>query len=431
MIFAACFHRKIQCKRKVYFTNNVRCVSAAHFVLKGGECMQQPLPVILGNDLNAYSVAIAFHRRFGVKSHVFGRYACGITAYSRLCVSHVTPNLSDPAVARFVLTDFCASHPGRERILIPASDWYLRAVQGARGALREAGYRFVLPPEDVWRVVSDKASFTAKMQEYGIAHPRTLIFDAAGEVPDGMCYPAVLKAADSALYYLHTFSGMKKVWFPRTREEAAAIAARIAQAGYSGTLLLQEYIEPQSCSTLTLLIREDGTLYAGAAADVVLEERGDSARGNYAALLVRAPHPIERELACFASRIGYRGVCNFDILYRAGRPYVLEMNPRQGRSCDFLRAAGIDLAGFLSARPDPRRRAFCEREVYWRCVPEATVRRHTRDAAVYARARGCAAAGRVFSPFDYRPDLSWNPIRGLYTALHLSRRARAIAKEKE
>ena len=37
------------------------------------------VPVLLGGDLNSYNVARAFHEKYGIKSHDFGRYSIGPT----------------------------------------------------------------------------------------------------------------------------------------------------------------------------------------------------------------------------------------------------------------------------------------------------------------------------------------------------------------
>ena len=37
------------------------------------------MPVLLGGDMNCYSVARAFHEAYGVKSVAFGRYRMGET----------------------------------------------------------------------------------------------------------------------------------------------------------------------------------------------------------------------------------------------------------------------------------------------------------------------------------------------------------------
>ena len=62
--------------------------------------------VLLGGDLNAYSVAISFHAAFGVKSTAFCRYRCGITGVSSIIDVHIEPNILDDAVGTAALLSF-------------------------------------------------------------------------------------------------------------------------------------------------------------------------------------------------------------------------------------------------------------------------------------------------------------------------------------
>ena len=45
-------------------------------------------PVLIGADMNCYSVARAFHEAYGVTSHAFGRWPMGDTCllYTSRCV---------------------------------------------------------------------------------------------------------------------------------------------------------------------------------------------------------------------------------------------------------------------------------------------------------------------------------------------------------
>ena len=46
------------------------------------------LPVLIGADMNCYTLARAFHEAYGVRSYAFGRWAMGDTCllYTSRCV---------------------------------------------------------------------------------------------------------------------------------------------------------------------------------------------------------------------------------------------------------------------------------------------------------------------------------------------------------
>ena len=42
------------------------------------------VPVLIGADMNCYSVARAFHEAYGIESYAFGRWPMGDTMYSKI-----------------------------------------------------------------------------------------------------------------------------------------------------------------------------------------------------------------------------------------------------------------------------------------------------------------------------------------------------------
>ena len=111
--------------------------------------------VLLGGDLNAYSVAISFHAMYNVKSAVFCRYRCGITAVSSILDLHIEPNLLDDEIGTAALLRF-ASQTKEHPYLVACGDWYVAFLIRNRARLERA-YRFLIPPRNVYRAVSDKA----------------------------------------------------------------------------------------------------------------------------------------------------------------------------------------------------------------------------------------------------------------------------------
>lgn len=396
-------------------------------------------PVLLGLDLNAYSVAIALHDAFGVSSDAFGRYPVGITSYSRILRPHVERGIDEVSVGTARLCGFAHAliDAGKEPILIPCADRYAELLVRAQDYLK-GEYRFLLPPTDVFRTVSDKAAFAALLDRFGISHPASAVFFKNGDLSPHafrkvqIPYPAVLKPSNSTAYYRNPFIGIQKVWFPRTAEDAAETAKRIYDAGYGGSLILQERIRPTRAATLTVFCDADAVARRAVLGDILLEERGIGARGNYAAVLTRPLDGVSFALVRMLEHIGYRGMANLDILYNGERPYVLELNPRQGRSSDYTRAAGVNLPAclvhtLLGRTPTTD---FSYRAVLWHCVPLAAVRRYATDRTLLEEAEERIREGACFSPFAYAPDLLHNPVRRCYSRLHGIRRSAALRTEE-
>ena len=82
------------------------------------------IPVLLGADLNCYSVARAFHEAYGVVSYAFGRYNLGTTEHSKIVrYSHVD-NLDTAGVLLPMLETFAKAHSDALLILVGCTDAY-------------------------------------------------------------------------------------------------------------------------------------------------------------------------------------------------------------------------------------------------------------------------------------------------------------------
>lgn len=387
--------------------------------------MLEPLlPVLLGQDLNAYGVAVSMHEAFGLCSLALGRYRCGICSTSSIVSCEVVPALSSGRVALDALGRIADRYRERELLLVPCNDPYLAFVEEHRETLAER-YRFVIPPRELYETVCDKYAFYSLLDRYGIPYPNTELFEP--DTSPTIAPPWVLKPSDSVDYYSHPFDGMRKVYFPKSLPEAQTIARTIRSSGYRGKLLLQEFIVRDRAFVLTVMAERERGVRVASLAEVVVEECAPGARGNYCALLVRPLNDFAKRLIAFCNAVGYHGIANFDILEREGRLYCLEMNPRQGRSSDYLRGAGHSVGAFLQAvaRGEPYPVRMRSTPIYWHAVPHRTVRALASPRLVEecdARVR----EGFDFSPFRYDADYRFHPLRRAYVHIHAHRRGKAL-----
>ena len=178
------------------------------------------LPVLIGADMNCYTLARAFHEAYGVRSYAFGRWAMGDTMYSRLVRFTAVPDIDSADTLLRTVTDFAAAHADKTLIVMGCTDDYASLLMDVRDKL------------------VSKADFYALCDEYGIPYPKTFCaegpMDAAALSPEalGFAYPVIVKPSSSILYWKHPFDGMKKVYTAATPEEASAILAQIYGAGY-------------------------------------------------------------------------------------------------------------------------------------------------------------------------------------------------------
>ena len=234
-------------------------------------------PVLLGADLNAYSVALSFREAYGVKSHVLARYRCGATENSRFIKTHITPGIDSVEVAVPELLRLAAENTRAELFLIPCADWYVEMLMGVKSGLSDL-YAMHLPGVDVWRMLSDKCELYKTLSGEGISCPDYVEFEEIGDVTDSSLmkipYPAVVKPADSSEYWRNPFPDMRKVYFPRSFTEAKDIIYSIFASGYSKRVILQRHVGGVSQNrVLTTVSDKEGRVVRAVMGDVILIEQ--------------------------------------------------------------------------------------------------------------------------------------------------------------
>lgn len=390
------------------------------------------IPVLLGADLNCYTMARAFYEAYGAFSYAFGKMPLGATSHARFIRFTTVPSLGERRVALQVLRDFARKMRERGHLfLVPCTDEYAYFLIDCQAALKE-DYLLSVPPRSFLSYF-EKDVFYAAARRYAIPTPATIAFSAPPskkEAEDALLRlgaPVVIKPADSRTYWHHPFPLMEKVYFADTAARVCEIANVIFASGYPGRLLIQKYIPggDAAAATLTVYCDRHARVRLRAAADVLLEEHTPRGKGNYAALLSAPIPPIADPICRFLEREGYVGFANFDLRTdrNSGVTYALEMNLRQGRSSHFLCAAGEnparwlvrDLLGEDLPKKDLRKSAL------FRTVTHGALQRYAPDPL------RLAAATRLFgtawdSP-PYRGDLfrSRSLRRALYLALHTAK----------
>src|SRR5690625_3116578 len=229
---------------------------------RGNPAVTNYSPVILGGDYGAYSLARAFHERYGVRSTVVSKMGAGAVGHSRIIDSRVMGAAfhdEDTLLGKLLEIGAQSETVKSPRLLTGSADWLVRFIARHRKALNEAG--FIIPYADLEimdRVVK-KREFTALCQELDIPHPKTVVFEVGEDdplEPIDLEFPVVAKPGDSVAYSAVDFSGKHKVFNVPTPERLTDVLTLVGDAGYRGDFIVQERI-PGPDSNLRML-----TLYA-------------------------------------------------------------------------------------------------------------------------------------------------------------------------
>lgn len=383
---------------------------------------QNLLPVLLGGDMNCYSVARAFHEEYGVCSHAFGRYAMGETKYSRIVQVHIVPDMDEDEVLLRILAEFAAAHPNETRVLMGCTDDYAALIIRHREALSA---QYVVPyiGGPLMRQLVSKQSFYNLCQQYDIPYPATVIFGKTSDPAEldalPFSYPIIVKPSSSIAYWKHPFEGMQKVYVAQNAAEAKEIAAAVFGSGYPDTLILQDMIPgaDDGMRVLTAYSDRNAKVKMMCLGHVMLEEHTPKARGNHAAILTEYNEELMRKIQLFLEAVGYTGFANFDIKYdlRDGSYRVFEINLRTGRSGYYVTGAGLNVARYVVEdrvlEKDLGEPVLYSGESFWHSIPRRVVWDYTADEALVEKAKAIAKAGRDTTALGYRYDTCMNPLR--------------------
>lgn len=397
------------------------------------------IPVLIGGDMNCYTVARAIHEQYGKKSYAFGRFAAGDTMYSKIVECSYNPKLDDPDVLVKTIADFASQRPETTHLVWGCADVYAALLCEVQNRL-PANCVTLYIDADLRDKLESKSSFYRMCDEYGIPYPKTFIvtpekFASSMSESDlsedalGFVYPVIVKPSMSVTYWEHPFEGMKKVYSADTPAEALGILEQIFGAGYPDEILIQDTIPGEDCNmnVLTAYCDRNRKVKMMCFGRVGLEEHTATALGNPCAIITQPNEELQRQIKDWLEAIGFTGFANFDIKRddRDGSYKVFEINLRQGRTNYYVTAAGNNIARYVvEDRVYKRDLGECHmstNEIFWHSVPLEVVYGHVKDPAFVERAKKLVAQGKEYMSLNYGYDLRFNPKRWAWVKIHVHR----------
>lgn len=323
------------------------------------------VPVILGGDIGAYSLAREFHELYDVRSVVVPSVMTGITEHSRILVPRPCARQDEPdAFAAFV------SDLGREfgdvngamrpLLLLGAADQHIRFIATHANELSEW---FTIPYVGNAELdrATEKDGFYQLCRDLGVSYPATVVHDCAGDAPDalaleselvdeGVPFPAIVKPSDGVAWGALEFAGKRKVHTVASIQELTELVEKASAAGYSGTLVIQDLIPggDSGMHLATFFSDQSKRVRFVSCGRVIVEEHAPGAVGNSAAIVTQTNDVAVLEGTRLLEELGWTGFSMFDMKLdpRDGAYKFFELNPRLGRNHFYITAAGHNVARF-------------------------------------------------------------------------------------
>ncbi len=309
---------------------------------------EQVIPVLLGSDLNAYAIARAFHEQYGITSHCVESYQLAATRFSSIVTPHIVKHFDQPDVfvstLRKIAQQFKEQQPEAVLLLIPCSDVYVPLISKFKNELT-SDYVFHFVDIELVKQLTNKSSFYALCNRYGLPHPKTISlskYDVYGKKYQHLPfdYPVAMKPADSVQWLTVNFNGRKKAYIFHNPEELEIIIQRAYEAGYSGEMIIQDFIpgDDSHMRVLNAYVDKHHHVRMMMLGHPLLEDPSPIAVGNYTLIMPDNNEEICKKIADFLNAIHYEGIANFDMKYdeRDGEYKLFEINLRPGRSIHYV-----------------------------------------------------------------------------------------------
>jgi len=340
--------------------------------------MDQPfVPLLLGADINVYSMARAFYEQYGVKTVAYGKYPSGPCYGSRLIDYRVRDRNDEPEVVLSTAREVAAEFPGKKILLLGCGDNYLNAISANLGKYPPDVIAPYVPLEQLEGLIH-KERFYQLCEKYGMDYPATFVYKKGMGHDFQLPFsgPFAVKPAESATYWDHPFEGQRKGYVLQTRAEVDAVLDQVYAAGYEDSMIIQDFIPggDENMRVLTCYSGLDGKVRLMCLGHVLLEEHTRLGVGNHAVIITEPNDALCETFRRFLEDIRFVGFSNFDIKFdpRDGKYKAFEINCRQGRSNYYVTGAGYNLAKFLVedvVEHKPQELVVAQNRHLWRSIP--------------------------------------------------------------
>lgn len=371
------------------------------------------LPVILGADITAYSLARSFHEEYHIKSLVLSMFEGGYIANSDIIENRVFPGLEKKEVLVERLLEIGKEFKGKKKLIVlGCGDWYVRALIESKKVL-EPYYIVPYIDEDLLNKIVLKDKFYEIFEELGLDYPETYVYECGKEnnLKFNFKYPVIAKPANSAMYHYAKFEGKKKVFSFDNEEDLRKMLANLEKSSYNYKFLIQDKIpgDDTYMRVLTCYCDKNSKVRFAALGRTLLEDHTPTAIGNPVAIINEVNPDIVAAATKFLEHIGYVGFANFDIKYdeRDGKYKFFEINVRLGRSNFYVTGSGFNTVkwivdDYIYDKLDDY--TVADNINLYSVVPKGVIMKYVPESDFKNLARKLFKEGKVTYPLLYKAD---------------------------
>lgn len=373
------------------------------------------IPVVLGGDINTYSVARAFYEEYQVQTYVFGKFPSGPSYNSKITIYEHNPLIETDEYFLERITKFAEEHKDKKIILMAASDGYAAEIMRNYDKLPK---NIVAPYTnfELMEYLQSKENFYQLCEKHGVDYPGTIIYDPSMgyDFEMNFPYPVVLKPTESTKYWEHPFPTQKKVFIVNSREELNQAIKDTYDAGYPDKMIIQDMIpgNDENMRVLTSFSDQNGKVKMMCLGHVLLEEHTPHGLGNHALIITEPNEELMLRVKNLLEDLHYVGYSNCDIKYdsRDGKFKFFEINTRQGRSNYYVTGSGFNIAKYVVDEyvyGVEKEFEMAKEEHLWMVVPRTVARKYVKEPENLAKLNKLIREGKWVNPVFKKGDLKW------------------------
>lgn len=375
-------------------------------------------PILLASDINAYSMARAFHEEYGIKSLVLARNDSGIINDSKILIYEEERKLNETEVFLKKLNEIYDRYQLIDKdlklILIGCADHYVRLIVENKKKLKD---KFVIPHTDlnILNNIVLKETFYQLCEKYGLDYPKTFIYtkDTNKNFKLDFDFPVILKPSDSVEYWKAPFENQYKVFTINNRKELIETLDKIYNAGYKGNMIIQDIIPGNDSYMydLHVFVGKDHKVKLMNLGNVLLEEHTPQGIGSNAATISTFNEEIMLKVKNVLEGIKYSGWADCDLKFdtRDNKFKIFEINIRQGRSHYRVTANGDNVAKYIVDDYIYNKKMslkLVNDPYFWHMIPNGVIFKYVNDSEKKKLVKKLIKEKKEANSIYYKKDLN-------------------------
>lgn len=370
------------------------------------------LPILLGDEMNAYGMARAFYESYGVKPLAVNHTNTAKIQQSDLLTFREVPRLHIEERFVVALQAIAEEFPGKKLLLLACDEFYVKKIVHHQEELSKF---FIIPYVDATLAdqLLTRESMYQLCAEYGFDFPAMHIctvndyeqFDIPFE------YPVVIKPMNMMKYATCIFPGKKKVYIAHDKEEKDAIFHAIyKESAYRDDLMIQQYIpgEDANMRVVNAYVGQDHEVKLLSVGNPILEEHSPDGIGRYVAIITAYDKALMDLVKVFLETIQFQGFATFDMKYdeRDGQYKLLSIELHNELSNYYVTASGYNLMQYVAddfIRGSKQQLTYVQNKHLWTIVPNGVLFKYVLNEQLVMEAKSLIRQGfATDSIFNYK-----------------------------